>query len=75
MECSAACDLFTAKLLIVNCGVQIDLVYEWRCPWCNGYRRRKWTRRQEFKSWTRLIAFHIADHLLVGRLYTNPNYV
>ena len=16
----------------------------WRCPWCNGYRRRKWTR-------------------------------
>ena len=22
-------------------------------------RRRKWTRRHEFKSWTRLIAFHI----------------
>ena len=33
---------------------------EWRCPSCNGYRRRKWTRRHEFKSWTRLIAFHIA---------------
>ena len=32
----------------------------WRCPWCNGYRRRKWTRRHEFKSWTRLIAFPIA---------------
>ena len=32
----------------------------WRCPWCNGYRRRKWTRRHEFKSWTWLIAFHIA---------------
>ena len=32
----------------------------WKCPWCNGYRRRKWTRRHEFKSWTRLIAFHIA---------------
>ena len=31
-----------------------------RCPWCNGYRRRKWTRRHEFKSFTRLIAFHIA---------------
>ena len=31
-----------------------------RCPWCNCYRRRKWTRRLEFKSWTRLIAFHIA---------------
>ena len=29
------------------------------CPWCNGYRRREWTRRYEFKSWTRLIAFHI----------------
>ena len=28
--------------------------------WCNGYRRRKWTRRHEFKPWTRLIAFHIA---------------
>ena len=31
-----------------------------RCPWCNGYCRRKWTRWQEFKSWTRQIAFHIA---------------
>ena len=30
-----------------------------RCPWCNGYRRRKWTRRHEFKSSTGLIAFHI----------------
>ena len=34
--------------------------YIWRCPWCNGYRRRKWTRWHEIKSWTRLIAFHIA---------------
>ena len=32
--------------------------------WCNGYRRRKWTQRYEFKSWTRLIAFHIALILL-----------
>ena len=32
----------------------------WMCPWCNGYRRRKWTRRNDFKSWTRFIAFHIA---------------
>ena len=32
----------------------------WRCTWCNGYRRRKWTRWHEFKSWTILIAFHIA---------------
>ena len=30
------------------------------CPWCKGYHRRKWTGRHEFKSWTRLIAFHIA---------------
>ena len=36
------------------------IIIEWRCPWCNGYRRRKWTRRHEFKSWTRLSAFHIA---------------
>ena len=35
-------------------------LFPWRCPWCNGYRHRKWTRRPEFKSWTRLIAFHIA---------------
>ena len=28
-----------------------------RCPWCNGYHHRKWTRQHEFKSWTRLIAF------------------
>ena len=31
-----------------------------RCSWCNGYRRRKWRRWHEFKTWTRLIAFHIA---------------
>ena len=30
------------------------------CRWCSRYRRRKGTRRYEFKSWTRLIAFHIA---------------
>ena len=32
----------------------------WRCPLCNGYRRRKWTRRRKFIYLTRLIAFHIA---------------
>ena len=32
----------------------------WKCPWCNGYRRWKWIRRYEFKSSTRLLAFHIA---------------
>ena len=35
-----------------------------KCPWCNGYRRRKWTRRHEFKSWTRLIAFHRSTNTL-----------
>ena len=34
-----------------------------RCPWCNCYRRRKWTRRHEFKSWTRLIAFPIGKRM------------
>ena len=38
-----------------------DMVYHQAgCPWCTDYRRRKWTRRLEFKCWTRLIAFHIA---------------
>ena len=35
-------------------------IQNFRCPWCNGYHRRKWIRRHEFKCWTRLIAFHIA---------------
>ena len=46
-----------------NVSEETDLIafyneLSWR--WCNGYRRRKWTRRHEFKSWMRLIAFHIA---------------
>ena len=43
-------------------GKQFDLlhVHKHWSPWCNGYRRRKWTRRHEFKSWPRLVAFHIA---------------
>ena len=40
--------------------VLVYILCLWRCPWWNGYRRRKWTRRHESKSWTRLIAFHIA---------------
>ena len=27
-----------------------------RCPWCNGYRHRNWTRRHEFKWWTDCIS-------------------
>ena len=34
-------------------------IYIGRCLWCNGYCRRKWTRWHVFKTWTRLIAFHI----------------
>ena len=38
-----------------------EIVQEkWEDPWCNGYRRSNWTRRHEFKSSSRLIAFHIA---------------
>ena len=44
----------------VNSCWVISCPSQCRCPWCNGYRRRKWTRRLEFKYWTRLIAFHIA---------------
>ena len=35
-----------------------------RYPWCNGYRRRKWTRRHEFKSGTRMIAFSHSTNTL-----------
>ena len=31
-----------------------------RWSWPIGHDRRKWIRRSEFKSWTRLFAFHIA---------------
>ena len=36
------------------------IILNYLSSWCNGYRRRKWTRRHEFKSWTKLIVFHIA---------------
>ena len=29
-------------------------------PWYDGYRRWKWRWQHEFKSWIKLIAFHIA---------------
>ena len=40
-----------------------------RCPRCNGYRRRIWTRRHEFKSWTDCIS-HSTNTLGEGM---NPN--
>ena len=50
------CDLFTNECVsagIFVCGNKLlaTLIYQWRCPWCNGYRRRNWIRRHEFKSW------------------------
>ena len=42
--CVCLCDLLR---FIISFG---------RCPWCNGYRRRNWTRRHEFKSWTDCIS-------------------
>ena len=49
-----------AQVLITLMRFQLWSLILIRCPWCNGYRRKKWTRRHEFKSWTRLIAFHLA---------------
>ena len=46
--------------------IYIYILSSRRCPWYNGYRHRKWTRRHEFKSWTRLTAFHIALQLWVN---------
>ena len=56
---------FQSKINLKKC-IYISLYsekpnrYHKECPWCNGYCCRKWTRRHEFKSMTRLIAFHIA---------------
>ena len=36
--------------------VYLDGYKNWRYPWCNGYRRRNWTRRHEFISWTDCIS-------------------
>ena len=32
----------------------------WMWSWCSGYRRRKWTRWPELKSWMKPFTFHIA---------------
>ena len=36
----------------VKRGVSKSISNTRMCPWCNGYRRRKWARRHEFKPWT-----------------------
>ena len=58
----------SASQLRISRSIFDVLLWQWRCPWCNGYRRRIWTRRHEFKSWTWLIAFHIALKL-VGKVW------
>ena len=62
---SQSCWICLANRLTLVCpceriGKRMLLISSWMCLWCNGYRRRKWTRQHEFKSKTRLIAFHIA---------------
>ena len=45
--------------------------------WCNGYCRRKWTWRQEFKSWPRLIAFSHNTNTLgkgMNQIYSPSSY-
>ena len=39
-----------------------------RRSWCNCYRRGKWTRWHEFKSWVILFAFHI-ELIPLGKLW------
>ena len=42
-----------------------DLEYNkhlWRCPWCNGYRRRMWTRRH-YDTTTRVQILDEPDYI------------
>ena len=54
-------NFFSPFLLLYIAELSLSChIWNTRCPRCNGYGRRKWTRRHEFKSRTRLMAFHIA---------------
>ena len=71
--CACMVLLYVRLSLCVNVRVYIRTCvrlheYVRRCPWCNGYHRRKWTRRHEFKSWTRLIALHTAQ-ISLGKVW------
>ena len=69
-ECQSmmTCYLSTYLSHSIYIHLSVDLsISLWRGLWCNGYRHRKWTRRHEFKSWTRLTAFHIA--LSMGKVW------
>ena len=51
-------DSYVQCIYVMNRLCTFHISVSWL--WCNGYRRRIWTRRHEFKSWTWLIAFHVA---------------
>ena len=51
--------IITVKNILLECKLLSPFRLERHAPWCNGYRCRKWSRRHEFKSWTRLFVFHI----------------
>ena len=54
-----------------NMKVTIIPIVTWRCPWCNGYGRRNWTRRHEFKSWTDCIS-HSTNSLGMNPIILPP---
>ena len=54
-----------ARLSLVNKIIRHDINHYWRCPWCNRYRHRMWTRRYEFNSFnSRLIVFSHSTNTL-----------
>ena len=60
---SAKFPLNLKKQKFLNLKIRVFLIiysiyiYIWKCTWYNGYPRRKWTLRSDFKSWTRLFTF------------------
>ena len=53
--CVCMCEASSVSLF-PNLTFFISINPQLKCPWCNGYRRRMWTRRHEFKSWTDCIS-------------------
>ena len=55
--CSCACSFHELVMSVCKSHIADILLL---LGGARGYRHRKWTWQHEFKSWTRLIAFHIA---------------
>ena len=58
-------ETFTTGLVVIFSSLFTEEFHAHKFATCyillyNFDRCRKWTRRHEFKSWTRLIAFHLA---------------